>query len=354
MSNGIIILDVSGELFETTLATLSKYPDSMLARMFAHSENGLPAMPKTKNGHYFLEVNPDSFKIILNWLRPGGHVESKDVTRSVLDLADYFALQDFPKPNDELITLDLNSKKEIKILKRTITRHAETDLAKFFNGESDTCEIRSKTNETGPMPIFETQPSHYFVDRPVKNSEMFFSFLRTKFVEKTVPYNVELEDELEYYGFKNGRDFFKSRDGSCLSWLKADLDDYDCHTDKSELIILDLNGDKQIKILRKTLRKEPLTALGRLFSGYFFDLDTNQGRQACEIIKKLPIQETQPGYYFVDRPSERSEAVFNLLKGAAIKQSGEIKSELAVYGYILNQHYFETGPNKDLLSITRT
>ena len=39
MSGGIITLNVSGELFETTLATMSKYPDSMLARMFSHSEN---------------------------------------------------------------------------------------------------------------------------------------------------------------------------------------------------------------------------------------------------------------------------------------------------------------------------
>ena len=125
MACGIITLDVSGELFETTLATMSKYPDSMLARMFAHYENGLPAMPKTKNGHYFLEVNPDSFRIILKWLRPGGDVEKSVITKGVLDLADYLGLQDFPKPKDfptpidELITLDLNGEKEIKILKRT-------------------------------------------------------------------------------------------------------------------------------------------------------------------------------------------------------------------------------------------
>ena len=138
MSNSIISLDVSGKLFETTLATLSRYPDSMLARMFGHSENGLPAMPKTQNGHYFLEVNPDSFRIILNWLRPGGDVETKDVTKRVLDLSDYFGLQDFPnpppKPNDELITLNLNGEKEIKILKSTITQNSETAIAKFFNG----------------------------------------------------------------------------------------------------------------------------------------------------------------------------------------------------------------------------
>ena len=226
MSSGIITLDVSGEIFETTLTTLSKYPNSMLARMFAHSENGLPAMQKTKNDHYFLDVNPNSFRIILNWLRPGGDVEKKDVTKSVLELADYFGLQDFPKPkdfpkpNDELITLDLNGEKEIKILKRTITQFSKTDLAKFFNGETDKCE------DGRPIPFFETKPCHYFVDHPAKNSEMFFSFLKMKFVKKNVPYSEELEDELEFYGFTNGQDFFKSEDGSRLSWQVDQLDSY--------------------------------------------------------------------------------------------------------------------------------
>ena len=86
-----------------------------------------------------------------------------------------------------------------------------------------------------------------------------------------------------------------------------------------------------------------MTNLERFFSGY-----------ADQLPYEFPIYETQPGHYFVDRPSERSEAVFNLLKGSTIKQSGEIKSELAIYGYILNEHYFETGPNYDLLTITST
>ena len=215
----------SGEIFETTLGTLSKYPDSMLARMFAHSESGLPAMPKTKSDHYFLEVNPDSFRIILNWLRPGGEIERKDITKGVTNLADYFGLQDFPKPKDfptpidELITLDLNGEKEIKILKRTITRHSETDIAKFFKGESTECK-------DGPMPIFETQPGHYFVDRPAKNSEMFFSFLKNKLIDKFVPYSEELENELVYYGFKNERDFYRPHYGGLLSWNLYDLYDH--------------------------------------------------------------------------------------------------------------------------------
>ena len=111
-------------------------------------------------------------------------------TKGVTNLADYFGLQDFPKPKDfptpidELITLDLNGEKEIKILKRTITRHSETDIAKFFKGESTECK-------DGPMPIFETQPGHYFVDRPAKSSEMFFSFLKNKLIDKFVPYSFD-------------------------------------------------------------------------------------------------------------------------------------------------------------------
>jgi hypothetical protein len=165
-------------------------------------------------------VNPDSFRIILNWLRPGGDVETKDVTKRVLDLSDYFGLQDFPKPppqpNDELITLDLDGEKEIKILRSTITQHSETDIAKFFNGDTSLL-----------LPIFEVQPSHLFVDRPAKISEMFFLFLKNKCVGKTVPYNKELEDELELYGFAVQSDFFKSANGKNLSWQSFGVDDED-------------------------------------------------------------------------------------------------------------------------------
>ena len=240
--------------------------------------------------------------------------------------------------------MDLDGEKEIKILKQTITRHSKTYLAKFFNGKTSKCG-------DGAMPIFETKPCHYFVDRHAKNSEMFFSFLKMKFVKKNVPHSEELEDELEFYGFTNGQDFFKSVDGCRLSWQIDQLDLYHDDMEKSDLITLDLNGEKQIKILKKTLKKQPSTVLACYFSGDCYYLT---GLEFIERPYNFPICKTQPGHYFVDRPSERSETVFNLLKGALVKQSGEIKRELALYGYILNEHYFETGPNNDLLSITRT
>ena len=49
---------------ETMLSTVTKYPDSALARMFhTHSEGGV----------YNIDCNPEYFKVILEWLRYNKH-----------------------------------------------------------------------------------------------------------------------------------------------------------------------------------------------------------------------------------------------------------------------------------------
>ena len=40
MSDSIITLDVGGQIFKTHVSTLTKYPDSMLAVMFNHTDQG--------------------------------------------------------------------------------------------------------------------------------------------------------------------------------------------------------------------------------------------------------------------------------------------------------------------------
>ena len=64
--NESIKLSVGGQIFQTSLATLTKYSESPLA--IAIKNNGLL---KTEEGHFFLDVNPDHFKIVLDWLRYG-------------------------------------------------------------------------------------------------------------------------------------------------------------------------------------------------------------------------------------------------------------------------------------------
>ena len=65
-SQSIIKLDVGGQIFQTAISTLSKYPGSMLSAMFSHTEAGMTPMPKTEAGYFFLDVNPKLFEIVFN------------------------------------------------------------------------------------------------------------------------------------------------------------------------------------------------------------------------------------------------------------------------------------------------
>eukprot|EP00088_Acartia_fossae_P071767 TRINITY_DN9939_c0_g2_i3.p1 TRINITY_DN9939_c0_g2~~TRINITY_DN9939_c0_g2_i3.p1 ORF type:complete len:217 (-),score=39.44 TRINITY_DN9939_c0_g2_i3:5-655(-) len=65
--NDIIVLDVGGTRFKTSRGTLVSEPDSMLAKMFDPDSPLQPA--KTQEGAYFLDRDPDTFTVILSYLR---------------------------------------------------------------------------------------------------------------------------------------------------------------------------------------------------------------------------------------------------------------------------------------------
>ena len=67
----------------------------MLCAMFSYTKNGMSPMPKTAEGHYFLDVDPEYFRIVLNWLRMGEVIaEESSVLKGVLALSNYFGLED--------------------------------------------------------------------------------------------------------------------------------------------------------------------------------------------------------------------------------------------------------------------
>ena len=75
----LVSLDVGGKIFKTKMETLTKYPDSALARMFTD-----PAieetLTKTENGEYFLDVDPEDFEVIMKFLRlePSSFISWRD------------------------------------------------------------------------------------------------------------------------------------------------------------------------------------------------------------------------------------------------------------------------------------
>ena len=101
----IIRLNVGRTIFETSRATLTQKPDSILARMFTPGSETSP--PLTKDGAYFIDGCPKAAEVILNWLRNGSprsiYVSKNDlVTADNLKItANKFWLYSEAKPNPD-------------------------------------------------------------------------------------------------------------------------------------------------------------------------------------------------------------------------------------------------------------
>ena len=122
-SNTILELNVGGQLFQTNIQTLCKYPDSMLCAMFSHTDSGLIPMPKTEKGHFFLDADPIYFRVVLNWLRLGKvTLDNPGLLKGTMALAEYFGLN---KLSEELKMIDKKNKLPPPIV-RTVARSYET------------------------------------------------------------------------------------------------------------------------------------------------------------------------------------------------------------------------------------
>ena len=151
-SQSIIKLDVGGQIFQTTISTLAKYPGSMLSAMFHHTDAGMSPMPKTEAGHFFLDVNPKFFEIVLEWLRFGEIItDDPGLLKGAQLLANYFGLDRLLEKLEEVQkkslmsanrkyypdTIQLQTKSEIIMTVKTIKlkRVPESLIYRYLNGE---------------------------------------------------------------------------------------------------------------------------------------------------------------------------------------------------------------------------
>jgi len=185
-SASIIKLNVGGQIFETSVHTLTKYPGSMLCAMFSHTQNGISPMPKTSEGLFFLDADPEYFRVILNWLRLGEIIveEKSSDLKGVLALANYFGLEELmeelktiqTKSDPSLFTLRKKAVPEIvylhfgkkkyrgykeepfEIRKSNLTRIPESTIAKYFSGDESVQKLY--------LPLANTdKPDHFVIDR---------------------------------------------------------------------------------------------------------------------------------------------------------------------------------------------
>ena len=98
----MIPLNVGGYSFVTTLSTLTKDKDSMLAAMFS----GRHELDMDSEGRYFIDRDGTYFKYILNYLRDRKQLPSADLALEVRTTPefndDYVKLPVSPNPSQYL------------------------------------------------------------------------------------------------------------------------------------------------------------------------------------------------------------------------------------------------------------
>ena len=175
-----------------------KYPDSKLARMYNEGQ-------KIKNLNFFLDEDPEYFRIVLNFLRKGKviHFKEENLFVGVRDLAKNLELSELVELlerendfQDDFSTVvfefgrPLNSNmmsNEIAIARRFLTRVPESNLAKFFFGEQGSQNPLSKW-------IFKKGPNRYFIsNHKARLTEYVLNFMKMPANSQFITYDY-------YYG----------------------------------------------------------------------------------------------------------------------------------------------------------
>jgi len=87
----VIILNVGGKVFTTSLTTLRSVNDTFFEKMFRKGANTTVNV----NGKYFIDRDPSTFAYVLDYLRSGDlliKTKDKNIRMQVLDDAEYFQL----------------------------------------------------------------------------------------------------------------------------------------------------------------------------------------------------------------------------------------------------------------------
>lgn len=118
--NDIIKVNVGGEKFETTRQTLLHDPGSMLAKMFDPVSPLSPGV--MRDGAYFLDRCPVSFRLVLNYLRSGQLTLDRQANLEALKIeASYFGLASLEESIVERLKEEEGRCQEEKIREQTRT-----------------------------------------------------------------------------------------------------------------------------------------------------------------------------------------------------------------------------------------
>ena len=178
-------LNVGGHHFTTSLQTLTKDPNSMLAAMFS----GKFEMKPHEDGTFFIDRDGTHFRFILNYLRTGKLTlpDGAKFLKELAEEAEFYQIQGI-LDKLKLMTESLTSVKlnvgghHFTTSLQTLTKDPNSRLAAMFSGEHD-------------------ENSTIFLDRDGKHFRFILNYLRNG--ELVLPDDAkfvkELETEAQFY-----------------------------------------------------------------------------------------------------------------------------------------------------------
>jgi vacuolar-type H+-ATPase subunit H len=153
--DSVIHLNVGGHKFDTTVATMTRFPESMLGAMFS----GRHQLPKDKDGYYFIDQDGTHFRHIINFLRnPEGFVITLkgEELAELKNQAAYYLLEEkmFPYVFEKLPpqTLSVWSFGRVRYPTVTLVQN-EKGIWKFDIASHDTVEDHLSEGHKGPWDV---------------------------------------------------------------------------------------------------------------------------------------------------------------------------------------------------------
>ena len=107
IQDSCIKLNIGGHLYTTSILTLAKGPQSMLAAMFS----GRHSVKKEEDGSYFIDRDGTHFRYILNYLRDGGFKDGtlpSDILTELQTEAEYYQLSGLVALLQRILSEDLS------------------------------------------------------------------------------------------------------------------------------------------------------------------------------------------------------------------------------------------------------
>ena len=318
IQDSCIKLNIGGHLYTTSILTLAKDPQSMLAAMFS----GRHSVKKEEDGSYFIDRDGTHFRYILNYLRDEGFKEGmlpSDILTELQTEAEYYQLSGLVDLLQRILSADLSD--NVTVPKCVKMPYKSVALKSTVDGFSKTVDRFSKTLQDTVGGVVELEEMAKDVSKTQKELDEKETELEAK-QDQLQKEKDQLQDEIQKETDQLQKDIQKWKDQ--FQNEKDQLQKEKDQLQKEIQLMSDLNKicEKRIKLdigghiyatSVLTLTKDPQSMLATMFSG------------------RHSVKKEEDGSYFIDRDGTHFRYILNYLRDGGFKEGmlpGDILTEL--------------------------